>query len=121
MITKDQYQQAREQKAAAEKIINDYCRQEAQAFDAKWTKFQNGELVFSDDELCYAAYSRCRKCGEGLAYPKDCTSHHQWTCSRVLKGEAKDGDHDAFSFVFYEVKSEDQPSAQGATTRPKKP
>ena len=51
-----------------------------------------------------------------------------WWCSKVLKGQTGGLDdglpatekHEVFPFAFYKVKSENQPSANGATTRPPK-
>jgi hypothetical protein len=71
--------------------------------------------------LTYAAAARC-PCGAGLAYGSgdDC-----WDCAAILLGEAlASGESGAVThtarlpFVFYEIKSEHQPSARGATTRP---
>lgn len=85
------------------------------------------ERYFTDAELIYAAYARC-PCGAGLAYVKDALKldMRYWDCSAILKGEAipkgEEGavTHEAkLPFVFWEVKSEKQPSAHGATTRPK--
>lgn len=75
--------------------------------------------VFTSEELKYAAHSRCH-CGAGLAYPKDMGIHGWWDCSAILTGTADDTvKHEArLPFAFYEIKSEDQPSANGATTRP---
>lgn len=77
---------------------------------------------FELDELRFAAFSRC-ECGAGLAYPKNIGIHGSWYCSAILLGDvdAIKIMHSApLPFTFYEVKSEDQPSANGATTRPKK-
>ena len=73
--------------------------------------------------LVYAATSRC-PCGAGLAYIRRGESGDPiegfWDCSAILLGTAdKDARHTAqLPFVFYEIKSEAQPSAEGATTRP---
>lgn len=91
---------------------------------------------FTPSELRYAATARCH-CGAGLAYPLDIGMHGEWMCSRCLtepdavnaelaaadaaNGGARTKRHDAFPFMFYEIKSEDQPSARGATTRPQPP
>jgi len=75
---------------------------------------------FQPEELLYAAASRC-PCGAGLAYPKEMGIHGWWDCSAILTRTA-DGlvEHTAkLPFAFYEIKSEDQPSSMGATTRPK--
>jgi hypothetical protein len=106
----------------------------------------SNRLVYTVKDLLYAARTRCR-CGAGMAYPtKDTDMHGQWVCSRVLLGEVelltKDDPqpaippqpanpgfsiaildtaaqvHDVLPFWCYDVKSEGQPSAQGATTRP---
>ncbi len=82
-------------------------------------RFNENNEFFSDSDLIYSAGARCDKCGAGLAYPKDCGPWHQWTCSNVLKGIGTDNGHGAYPFSFYEIKSENQPSAQGNTTRPK--
>lgn len=76
-------------------------------------------MPFRDEELVYAARARC-PCGAGLAYPQDIGMHGAWDCSDILTGRAKAerGAHTTpLPFMFYEIKSEDQPSAQGATTR----
>jgi hypothetical protein len=79
--------------------------------------------------LVYAAYDRC-PCGAGLAYdpchedkssPFVGTLSGFWDCSAILLGsaEAKVKHTDKLPFAFWEVKSEKQPSVNGATTRPK--
>lgn len=75
---------------------------------------------FKSEELIFAALSRC-PCGAGLAYPKDIGINGAWNCSAILMGiaDTKTLHEDALPFAFYEVKSELQPSANGATTRPK--
>lgn len=79
------------------------------------------------DRLCFAAYSRC-ECGAGMAYDpaSDAGLNGQWECSDILLGRAipkgQEGSRihsNPLPFAFYEVKSENQPSANGATTRPK--
>ena len=91
---------------------------------------QHHKRFFTDDELIYAATSRC-KCGAGLAYaPTDenpdlpYRGPSAWDCSDILTGRAArigEPGHvqhtDALPFAFYEIKAEGQPSAQGATTR----
>lgn len=78
---------------------------------------------FGDSELIYSAYARCQ-CGAGLAYPKDIGPHGAWMCSAQLKGhdvgiDIHAMDHDpARPFTVWEVKSERDYSAHGATTRP---
>lgn len=85
--------------------------------------------------LIYAAHNRC-PCGAGLAYDpagevgcEDGTPFQMpnaWDCSAILlgtaipKGQPGSVQHTgALPFAFYEVQSENQPSAGGATTRPK--
>jgi hypothetical protein len=79
------------------------------------------EKIYNESELIFAAYSRC-PCGAGMAYPSNCGPHHYWDCSAILTGKADvNVTHSAqLPFVFWEVKSENQPSACGATTRPAK-
>ncbi len=75
-------------------------------------------LVASD--LKFAATARC-KCGAGFCYPRFVhDAHGQWVCSAILLGTAAAGsEHDrAKPFVFWDIKGEGQPSANGATTRP---
>lgn len=85
--------------------------------------------VYTDDELRYAAYARC-ECGAGIAYPKgrDFRDVNCWDCSDILTGRALEKDPECkivhtgpLPFAFYEIKSEDQPSVRGATTRPDLP
>lgn len=96
-----------------------YHKQSAEDFDARWERFHKHNEYFKDEDLIYSAGARCDKCQAGLAYPKNCGGNHQWTCSAVLKGVGTDKGHSAFPFAFYEIKSEQQPSAYGHTTRPK--
>lgn len=79
-------------------------------------KADAGELT--DAELVYAATSRCL-CGAGMAYPKGIGGRGYWDCSDILTGRASTlVKHEArLPFMFYEIKSENQPSANGATTR----
>ena len=114
MITKEQYDEATVQKAQAEGIISAFFKQKAESFD---DRLKSGK-PFTDYELIYAAVARC-PCGHGLAYPKDCGGFHYWDCSAILKGIAKDETThtDRLPFAFYEIKSDQQPSAMGASTR----
>ncbi len=74
---------------------------------------------YAPEDLCFSATARCG-CGAGLAYPKKSGMHGSWHCSAILLGAAdKTQTHDKLPFAFYEIKSENQPSANGATTRPK--
>lgn len=85
------------------------------------------------ERLVYAAYSRC-PCGAGLAYDpagevggEDGPFHrpNAWDCSAILLGTAIPSGQpgsvqhtDVLPFSFYDIKSENQASAGGATTRP---
>ena len=80
----------------------------------------------TEADLTYAAYDRC-PCGAGLAYTPKNTDPFKgyWDCSDILLERAKTKDEPGYiqhtaqlPFIFYEIKSEDQPSANGATTRP---
>ncbi len=91
-------------------------------------------LYFTDKELRYSAYAKCN-CGAGLAYPTSPSQEQinlwepdgvfamwsYWDCSDILTGradkEAKTMHTGKLPFAFYEIKSENQPSADGATTR----
>jgi hypothetical protein len=76
-------------------------------------------------EMIYASDARC-PCGAGLAYWKNPTRDEQWwDCSAIMRGEAIPSgqpgsvEHTGQKpFVFWKVKSQSQPSAMGATTRP---
>lgn len=79
-------------------------------------------------QLVYAAHNRC-PCGAGLAYDPHGGDKNSvfkfphngyWDCSAILLGTADKGvQHTAqLPFAFYEILSECQPSARGATTRP---
>lgn len=122
-VSKEHYEQAVLDKTRAEQVINAYHAQKQDEFEKRWEDYEQGRRFFVDDELRYSAGAKCDTCGAGLAYPESCGMHHRWDCSRVLKGETKqeedDGKiHHSYPFAFYEIKSEGQPSAQGATTRP---
>jgi len=74
--------------------------------------------AFDASELRFAAFERCN-CGAGMAYAVDAGIHGAWHCSAILRGNAsREVKHTpSMPFAFYEVKSEGQPSANGATTR----
>jgi hypothetical protein len=95
---------------------------------------------FKDEDLIYASTSRC-PCGAGLAYPGHASKKQMkqwrpdsvfllwdhWDCSDILTGRAIPSNllgskthTDKLPFSFYEIKSENQPSANGRTTRPSK-
>lgn len=114
-ITREQYDQACTARREADALINAYLVQQDEEADAR---IETG-VPFTDDELVYAARTLC-PCGHGLAYPKNCgTLHQHWDCSAILKGIAdKTVKHTPqLPFAMYEIKSEQQPSAGGATTR----
>lgn len=74
--------------------------------------------AFNASELRFSAATRC-DCGAGMAYPVDIGIHGAWHCSAILQGTAsREVRHTVpLPFAFYEIKSEDTPSANGATTR----
>lgn len=79
----------------------------------------------TESDLIYAAYSKCPY-GAGLAYVRGIGINGYWDCSDILLGRAKTKEEPGhvqhtgrMPFIFWEVLSEDQPSAKGATTRPK--
>ena len=122
MITEEQYLEARADQKRAEAIIETYWKEKDSCAKDRWNRFSRGEEFYKDEELVYAAFALCNACGAGLAYPKESPINHRWDCSNILKGVAlpvPDKIHEAYPFAFYEIKSEDQPSAYGATTRPK--
>lgn len=114
----------------------DRLEAQANALRKEAAKLRREELVAKPlaERLVYAAHARC-PCGAGLAYDPagevggSDGPHHRpnaWDCSAILLGEAvPSGQPGAVQhtgelpFAFYEIKSETQPSAGGATTRPK--
>lgn len=75
---------------------------------------------FKDEELVYAASSRC-KCGAGFAYPSTIGMHGSWHCSHLLKTrEPRAGHSDSMPFAFWSVRSESQIARNNGivTTRP---
>lgn len=81
---------------------------------------------FNLEDLIFAATERCN-CGAGYAYPHLIGAHGAWYCSDILLGraahkETKDGKiHSGeMPFIMWSIKSENQPSASGNTTRPSK-
>ena len=102
-----------------QKELQSIYEAEGEDTEAKIKRCEMMKDKFSPDELRYAATSRC-KCGAGMAYPKNSSPRGSWYCSAILTGQAERGSsHDSsFPFAFYEIKSEDQPSANGKTTRP---
>lgn len=83
------------------------------------------------ERMCFAAYARC-ECGAGMAYDKAVATPYgenaKWQCSAIIRFEELPADEQArakaathtppLPFAFYDVKGENQPSANGATTRP---
>lgn len=77
-----------------------------------------GGRRLTEDDLTYAATVRCG-CGAGLAYAHDAMPD-SWSCSAMLLSQDTNEEHDPDRpFAFWSIKSEVQPSAGGATTRPK--
>lgn len=84
-------------------------------------------MAYKSSDLVYAATSRC-PCGAGLAYVPGFGGPDNgfWDCSAILTGTAIPSGQpgavthtDRLPFEFWKVKSEEQPSALGATARPK--
>jgi hypothetical protein len=107
MISEKEYNVAVEQKEFAQKIINEYNREQMNAFDLRMKE----NPVFTDEELKYSAVAHC-PCGHGLAYPKGC---HYWDCSAILKGIADPGiKHIAqLPFIYFDIKGESE--SRGST------
>jgi len=106
-------------------------RKQADTVAAAAMQLKRQELTATElaSRLVYSAYTRC-PCGAGLAYDPACEDPNSpfkgpfsgyWDCSEILLGTAdRTKKHtDKLPFAFYEIKSEEQPSSQGATTRPK--
>lgn len=102
---------------------------EAKSLREQATQMDNDELRQKSvaDRIVYAAHERCL-CGAGLAYDplfEDEASVFKgplsgyWDCSAILTGTADASvQHTGkLPFSFYAIKSEQQPSACGATTR----
>jgi hypothetical protein len=125
-------------RARADELEGEAKQLRDQAYASKIAREKTRPLV---ERLVFAAYTRCQ-CGAGVAYdptgevhspqvnpgPPPCIGG-SWECSDILlyyggalsdeeKARSIAATHDsAFPFAFYEIKSEDQPSANGATTR----
>lgn len=83
------------------------------------------DRAYTNDEIIYSATARC-PCGSGLAYVRDCGAFSSWYCAAALRHDLPnpdpfDGKHHEYPFVEWKILSEEQPSAQGATTRPREP
>ena len=111
MITEAEYDAAIVANTAAEKVIHEYHKQEAELFDRRLIE----NPIFTDEELRYSASALCF-CGHGMAYPTGCGAFHYWDCSAILKGIADDGaEHRGQeSFTFSGIKGE---SERVGTTR----
>lgn len=112
------------QKEPLEERLREIYAEEAADIEEKIKRCNSNKDAFTADELRFSASARC-PCGAGLAYPKNIGAHGAWHCSDILLGRAvpsgQEGakTHDSpLPFAFYEIKSEDQPSANGSTTRP---
>lgn len=94
-------------------------------------RIKEGQTRPLAERLVYAATARC-PCGAGLAYDPFSDGDgifkgpSWWDCSAIIlgtaiaRGEPGAVTHtDQLPFAFYEIKGENQPSAHGATTRPK--
>lgn len=111
---------------AKEKVVKEKLHRiwdgKAEVVKSRLKQAKQGKGDFQLDELIFSAGARCEGCKGGLAYPKDIGMHGSWYCSEVLLGRAPTLEagkyHDELPFMFYEVKSEQQPSANGYTTRP---
>lgn len=104
--------------AAAKRIAQARNDSYQRRFESTEKKIRDG-IPFAPSELRYAATVRCPQCGAGLAYPLDSGPLAAWYCSeRLLNPNDENSGHETFPFAFYSIKSEDQPSANGATTRP---
>ncbi len=108
-----------------EKELNNIYERTSDETDAKIKLCEQLKDKFNEDELIFSAEARCQ-CGAGLAYAKTTSPRGSWYCSDMLLGNAlpksdvNSKTHDAsFPFAFYNIKSDNQPSANGATTRKK--
>lgn len=106
------------QRAALDRF-HEAARAEAEVTEKRLKQADQGKGDFTLYELLFAAQFRC-VCGAGMAYPDGIGMHGAWYCSAILLGQAAPGtEHTpAHPFMFYEVKSEAQPTQRGATTRP---
>lgn len=92
--------------------------------EKEWADIVAYKTPIKEKDLRFSATSRC-DCGAGLAYYKKCDPFSvaqgaYWDCADILLNRQPDytGKHTGqLPFTFYEIKSEDQPSANGATTR----
>lgn len=120
-----QIEELEKQKEPLQNKLNKLYKKESDEVEAKIKRCNAMKDKFDAKDLLFSAYSRCA-CGAGLAYPEGIGMHGAWYCSDILLGRATAAGQegakthdDGFPFAFYEIKSENQPSANGATTRPK--
>lgn len=114
-----------EQLESKKKMLAHIYQKEHEDIEKRCQQVFSGYDKFTAEELIFSASSRC-PCGAGLAYPKGSGPKGFWDCADLLmdnfikKGEPGSKEHtDRLPFMFYEIKSEGQPSANGTTTRPK--
>lgn len=119
-MTEDQLRAVVDTGKQAEQELSRRWAREAEAVEARVQRLLRGDAsaAFKPNDLRFAAYQRCA-CGAGMAYPTGCGTKGAWYCSAILRGIAlREHAHSSpMPFVFYEIKSESQPSANGATTR----
>ena len=120
----NQIKELEEKKKPLEKELRKLYQQEEEEVNNKIKRCEALQDKFSLDELIYSAHSRC-ECGAGMAYPKGVGIRGSWVCGDILLGRALPASNPdskvhsgSLPFAFYEIKSEQQPSANGATTRP---
>ncbi len=110
---------------ALAKIDADAEAQKKAIFDARAAR----EGAIPDEQrLVYAAFDRC-PCGHGMAYDPSgrlgtdngspFRRPNQWECAGILLGvaDSKIAHQSPLYFSCWEVKGENQPSANGRTTR----
>ena len=107
-------------RAVEERRRQRYVKSSTEAAE-RIAKADHGNGDFKDEELVYAAHSRC-DCGAGMAYPEHVGMHGAWHCSAILKGQAsREVPHTApMPFAFWSVRSESQLARNNGyvTTRP---
>lgn len=118
--TEDELRAAVDAGKVAEKELSRRAHEQAVAVVERVSCLFAGDssAAFEPDELRYAAHVRC-SCGAGMAYPLEIGPRGAWSCSAILRGTAsREVAHtEPRPFALYEIKSEGQPSASGATTR----
>jgi hypothetical protein len=116
-LTEQESKAIRELKDVFDKKLSGHFRKRVEKADKRYELFLKG-VRYQPEDLTWAATARC-VCGHGMAYPTNCGSHRQWECSGILtgKGDPKLLHLSPRPFALYEIKSDDQPSAYGASTR----